>query len=101
MVNAHMRIFTHACDHVSTQLCPHMTYYIWAARVRVALSACTMHSVHSARTDTIGTLSARLWVRLVRSSLHNVTARSAGNVRRTNCYLGGCVITEISVHEHS
>ena len=52
--------------------CPHIRY-IWAARVRVALSGCGV------RRKSIGKLSARLRVSLVRFLSHDATARRARN----------------------
>ena len=54
---------------------------------RGSSTVCLGCATQSARTDTIGTLSARLRVILVRSRSHDVTARCAGNVCRTNGYL--------------
>ena len=57
-------------------------------RTRASRTACLRCVTHSARTDTTGTVSARVRVRLMCSRSHDMTARRSGNVRRTNYYLG-------------
>ena len=57
-------------------------------RTRASRTVCLRRATHSARTDTIGTLAARVRLRLVLSRSHDVPARHADNLRRTDCYLG-------------
>ena len=62
-------------------------YKIHMGRTRASRTVCLPCATYSARIDTIGTFSLRVRVRFVRSRSHDLTARRAGNMRRTDCYL--------------